>query len=159
MQSLEDYAGDKGDLRYPSTFTNGWPTDWPPAFLFHFVYGVSIYIKYGIHTIEDVLDVDGYYYPDGIKAATDRAVESLRVKKAAVEQRHIQQKAERESRIQDGLEERPARDAFDVVFALWEMSANSEELKRAEERRDVKLGEQRKKENAKKVDDWRQSLV
>lgn len=64
------------DCRYPPVDQGqAWPEDWPPPFLWDFIYGVIISSEYGIDGAMDDLnqECNHRYYPEGVKTATQKA--------------------------------------------------------------------------------------
>jgi len=67
------------DFRYPMEIVDEWPRDWPPGFLWDFIYGVIVLKSYGNRSAVDIASVATRMnlYPDGIQTATQRAKENL----------------------------------------------------------------------------------
>lgn len=139
--------------------------DWPPAFLLDVIYGITVFRKYGHVRIADQF---GYsrYYPEGIKTFNDRATAVMKKKQEARQKKANEQKTEHEQRYQRryGMSDSNAdtdsdADPYDIVLALWQITANSEAMKKATAERTAKLSQQHKEELARKVELWKQSCT
>jgi len=108
------------DFRYPTDIVNAWPKDWPPGFLWDFIYGVITSREYGNKAVLDILaeEINLDYYPEGVKAATDRARADIARRKQERDQDRANQKDSRDQRAKN-RENQDHSDAFDSVFCLW----------------------------------------
>ncbi|KAF8529573.1 hypothetical protein BU17DRAFT_79576 [Hysterangium stoloniferum] len=155
------------DFRYPVDMVDEWPKDWPPAFLWDFIYGVIIVKKYGNQSAVDIAAVASKtnLYPEGIQTATERAEKNLERKK----QENKRGKEEQDS----GRDERAGRrggdqdqlsfsDAADVVFCLW---MNSLLGRSGQDARSKGMAERTRREQeesrmtSERVDKWRSEVV
>lgn len=87
------------DLRHPQQIIKNWPVDWPPSYLWDFIYGVTVANKYGDAVAMDHLSrqVKSTYYSKGITTASDRAEEQrLRDRIEKADQKEVQRKAREE---------------------------------------------------------------
>jgi len=155
------------DFRYPMEIVDEWPKDWPPGFLWDFIYGVIILKSYGNWSAVDIASVATRtnLYPDGIQTATQRAKENLERKKQESKRRKEAQDGARDNRagrrggVQDQLS---FSDAADVVFCLW---MNSLFGRSGQDARSKKVTERTRREQEElrmtsdRVDQWRSEVV
>ncbi|KAF8500606.1 hypothetical protein BU17DRAFT_102469 [Hysterangium stoloniferum] len=147
------------DFRYPMEMADEWPKDWPPGFLWDFIYGVIVVKNYGNRSAVDIANVASRanLYPDGIETATQRAKENLERKK---------QESERRKEAQDGRggveDQLSFSDAADVVFCLW---MNSLFGRSGQDARSKKEAERTRREQeelrvtSERVNQWRSEVV
>lgn len=79
-QGVIRYPTFPNDFRYPANLDpSGCPEDWPLGFLWGFIYGIIISRMYGnpdaLSRFVEKLNV--HYYPQGVKAATQRALSEV----------------------------------------------------------------------------------
>ena len=117
---------EQGDLRTPAGMV-----DWPPKWLWEFVYGVVCTKHYGTEALYDYLDLNNMeYYPDNVRTAQDR------IRRDILRQR--QDAALRTSRDNDARNARASRrrggerdqvdavDWYDFVARVWDATRSTE---------------------------------
>jgi len=154
------------DFRHPDELQDAWPKEWPPAFLWDFIYGVAIAKAYGNKDAVTLLNdkASPQYYPEGIQRATERARTDIQRRQQERDQRRKDQREARDERARrrgGAQDQMDLSDATDMVFCLWMESrfgprgqkARVEEM--AERTRRV---QERQRLTAERVDTWRGSV-
>ncbi|KAF8507285.1 hypothetical protein BU17DRAFT_71255 [Hysterangium stoloniferum] len=155
------------DFRYPVEMVDGWPEDWPPGFLWDFIYGVVIVKSYGNRSAVDIASVASRsnLYPEGIQTATQRAKEDLQHKKQESKRRKDAQDGARDERAgrRGGVRDQLSfSEAADVVFCLW---MNSLFGRSGQDARSKKVAERSRREQeelrttSERVDQWRSEVA
>ena len=158
----------RGDFRYPVEMVDEWPKDWPPAFLWDFIYGILIIKIYGHRNVVNIASAapKTNFYPEGIQTATQRAKHDLERKKQENKQRKEEQDGARNERtarrggVQDQLS---FSDAADVVFCLWMNSLWGSQS--GQDARSKAMAERARREQeelcimSKTVDKWRSKVA
>lgn len=141
------------DLRYPLNLNEGWPEDWPPSFLWDFIYGIIIAEKYGNRKTVGILNEESnsQYYPEGVNAAEERARNELARRK-----RERDQKMEDQKNVRDDVP-----DIYDQVLCLWAYHLHGplgQETCAKEEAKFLEAEQEERRLRAEEVVQWRKGL-
>ncbi|KAF8526587.1 hypothetical protein BU17DRAFT_82697 [Hysterangium stoloniferum] len=155
------------DFRYPMEMIDGWPKDWPPDFLWDFIYGILIVKHYGNRSAVDIMSVVSRttLYPEGLQTATQRAKDELERKRKENNEKKEQRDSARDGRVarRGGVQDELSfSDAADIVFCLW---MNSHMGQPGRDARSKVMAERTRREQevlhmtSERVDKWRSEVV
>lgn len=152
------------DCRYPPVdWEQAWPRDWPPRFLWDFIYGVIISRKYGIEEEIDAFnqECNRQYYPEGIKTATQRAEAEM-----------AQRKRQHDEKVKENNEARDARaasrgqrqlmDSYDRVFCSWmqhRFGPLGQKTRAQDEARLLEVEQKRQQSKANDIARWQEGVT
>jgi len=156
----------KSDILYPKELREDWPMDWPPAFLWDFIYGIVVSKAYCKYTSDlSKLSAAEGYYREGVKTASDRQMDQIIREQQEKEATPSQQREATERRA--GTRGGRTRDksgftvAGDMVLNFWIRSYYDTltQKVRAEKIEEHKKCEQEVQElTSERVDMWRKNV-
>lgn len=109
------------DCSYPPVDgEQAWPMDWPPPFLWDFIYGNVVSHQYGIQGAIDHLTQECHheYYPQGIKAATQKAETEI-VKRQSEHDKKVKKDNKARDNTAAGRGQGQLMDSYDKVLGCW----------------------------------------